>query len=872
LGDSGSDTLNGDAGNDTMTGGSQNDTINGGASGVDVDTARFTGNLGTISGSATLSVTSSDSGEGTDTVSNVEIIDYANADVVIVGRAGSSIADLNTALSTYTGSQKFWGDLTINSSTNFSTSGEFAAIYARLVSGGSAIAVDMSGMSANQIAAVNANYATASASLTSAPIFIKRGGNDVGQAPTIQTAIDYATAGDTIEITAASYSQATTLSVSKNLTIARRGSIGTVTITDSSSGTGIASLVDISGSAVVSLSNLSFVGGSGTSSAQVINSGASASVTVTGCSITSCAGSDVNYGINAAGSVTVANSTLLAGDASRWVGVSMNNGGSVSGSTITGNAPLAPGSVKEHIGVSVVSGTVTITGGAITGCDNGASSFGVAVSGGTATLSGTDLSSNYYAVRATGGTVSAAGCNFTDSERVETTSDSNFTSNFWGTTVANDIAARAIGTIRFSPYSTTSAHSATAEGAVVLTGQGRSYSTIQAALDASATTSSSTVSVSAGNYNETPVIMDSGLTVSVATGAYSGSTGTDPLTFTLDGSLASATLADSGAANATGNTAANSITGNAGVNVLSGGDAADTLSGGAGADTLNGDAGNDSLVGGDGNDAINGGTGDDSMNGGAGDDTLNGGADASEVDTAVFTGDLGTITGSGPLSVTTSNSAADGTDSVANAEVLDFGDVEVVVVGRGSAFANLNAALASSVSTGRKFWGNLEINSSTVFSSAADFTAIYNRLVTSGSTFTINMTGMSQDQVNAVNASYSTVAGNINTTFGPITISRLVSSVSTVVGRAPTIERAIGFATIGDTVTLPEGEFDITSRLDLYRITLEGAGSGSIVGGAVSGGSISDYSGLTMAANDCAVKFLGDGSVLRNVAITARGR
>lgn len=84
---------------------------------------------------------------------------------------------------------------------------------------------------------------------------------------------------------------------------------------------------------------------------------------------------------------------------------------------------------------------------------------------------------------------------------------------------------------------------------------------------------------------------------------------------------------------------------------LNGSGAANSLLGGAGSDLINGRAGNDELWGGEGDDTINGGDGVDIMRGGAGADSLNGGANADTADytdsDAGVTVTAGTSTGSG---------------------------------------------------------------------------------------------------------------------------------------------------------------------------------------------------------------------------------
>jgi Ca2+-binding RTX toxin-like protein len=197
----------------------------------------------------------------------------------------------------------------------------------------------------------------------------------------------------------------------------------------------------------------------------------------------------------------------------------------------------------------------------------------------------------------------------------------------------------------------------------MLTGQDRSYSTIQAALDAWATTGSSTVTIANGNYSESPVIKDSGLTVSVGATAYSGASGTSPLTFTLDTGVANATVSGAGAANLTGNTGNNALVGNGAAN------------------SLLGDAGTDTLTGGNGANVINGGAG---------------------VDTATYSGAFADYTDvlSGADSLGLSNAGSVISDSISNVEVLDFttgGDARIV--GWDSEYATLEAAITAASTT-----------------------------------------------------------------------------------------------------------------------------------------------------------------------------
>lgn len=105
------------------------------------------------------------------------------------------------------------------------------------------------------------------------------------------------------------------------------------------------------------------------------------------------------------------------------------------------------------------------------------------------------------------------------------------------------------------------------------------------------------------------------------------------------------------------------VDGGAGDDVIttSGGD--DSVSGGVGNDTIDAGAGSDTILGGAGDDSISGGAGDDSIYGGQGDDTV------------VFDGnqDDYTVSQDGAI-VTVINNATGETDSLVNAENLEFGD------------------------------------------------------------------------------------------------------------------------------------------------------------------------------------------------------
>jgi len=143
-----------------------------------------------------------------------------------------------------------------------------------------------------------------------------------------------------------------------------------------------------------------------------------------------------------------------------------------------------------------------------------------------------------------------------------------------------------------------------------------------------------------------------------------------------------------------GGTGNDMLDGGDGNDSLDGGDDTDTLVGGQGNDTLAGGAGTDNLSGGDGDDSLDGGAdndtltagiGTDTLTGGAGDDSLDGGAGT---DTAIV-GTGATYTFNGTSWTVTSS---DGTDTLANIEIVQSGGSNTLLVGSGG-FATIQEAV-----------------------------------------------------------------------------------------------------------------------------------------------------------------------------------
>jgi large repetitive protein len=122
------------------------------------------------------------------------------------------------------------------------------------------------------------------------------------------------------------------------------------------------------------------------------------------------------------------------------------------------------------------------------------------------------------------------------------------------------------------------------------------------------------------------------------------------------------------------------LTGTSGDDIINAGDSDDVVNAGAGDDTITGGAGNDTLNGEAGNDVITGGAGNDTIDGGAG------------IDSAFFSGNYATYTITRNQDDTLTVSGADGVDTVTNVEVLQFGDVDVRMVGAGG-YSSLTEAV-----------------------------------------------------------------------------------------------------------------------------------------------------------------------------------
>ncbi|MFO1439750.1 MAG: choice-of-anchor tandem repeat NxxGxxAF-containing protein [Verrucomicrobiaceae bacterium] len=87
--------------------------------------------------------------------------------------------------------------------------------------GTSTVTADMTGMNANQIAAVNANLGYFNG-FTGAPVSILRAAVIVGYAPTIQSGIDYALSGDTVQVSAGTYTESVS-TAAKAITLTAAG-------------------------------------------------------------------------------------------------------------------------------------------------------------------------------------------------------------------------------------------------------------------------------------------------------------------------------------------------------------------------------------------------------------------------------------------------------------------------------------------------------------------------------------------------------------------------------------------------------------------------------------------------------------------------
>ncbi|MEN3363392.1 MAG: hypothetical protein V7606_666 [Burkholderiales bacterium] len=129
-----------------------------------------------------------------------------------------------------------------------------------------------------------------------------------------------------------------------------------------------------------------------------------------------------------------------------------------------------------------------------------------------------------------------------------------------------------------------------------------------------------------GTGNDTYFVDDAGdVVIEDATGGTADTVKTSLALYTLAANFEHLDML-AGALNATGNTAANRFSGNSNNNILTGLGGNDTLDGGDGSDVLDGGDGNDILIGGTGNDTLDAGAGNDTLDGGAGDDLMGGGA------------------------------------------------------------------------------------------------------------------------------------------------------------------------------------------------------------------------------------------------------
>jgi hypothetical protein len=190
-------------GNSNITGNANANTIraNLGVNSIDggsgIDTVHFTGSAPTslTPGASSIAV-------GSDTVTNLERLVFADATIIFANTGGSEYSSLNAALAATT-TEKLFGVLAFNASTQFASSTELQAIIARVVSG-SIINVNLAGMSPAQLLAIADNEA-ALGGLVYPPVKLLNGVTVKGYYTTIQAALDAAGEGETVEVAPGTY-------------------------------------------------------------------------------------------------------------------------------------------------------------------------------------------------------------------------------------------------------------------------------------------------------------------------------------------------------------------------------------------------------------------------------------------------------------------------------------------------------------------------------------------------------------------------------------------------------------------------------------------------------------------------------------------
>ena len=547
--------------------GAGDDAVEGGSN---VDVAVYAALLADASFGTSGGFSVSTAAEGTDSVSQVELLQFSDATVAVVGH-GSVYGSLNQALAQAPAGTRIYGALHVDKDS-FADAAGLSAVLARVVTG-SVLTADIAGMNADQIAAMNGSYASF-ASVTGGSISIVRGGATIAQHVNLGAAVALAADGDSISIGAGDYVLSQQLAISHDITIHGAGA-GTTRILagfDTAASGDASALILVGEGRAVSIQGASIVAAGHSVATGILHKGTGS---IEQCSFHSIASGADGVAIHALGSVAVRQSQFSGiGRA----GVHFDGAGVAAGSFEQSTYAGRGAGSSAEFGVIVSGGAQASVSGATISNALAADSAGILISdasgaGTRVAVANSAITGNALGIAERGsGTVpaivSVAGSNLSgNGVALDVASDAAASCNWWGTANADAIAAQAPGRARFSPFSADASGGCAGEGNVVLEGSGRSYASMSPAL-AAASAGSRLHAKSASYLDGALVINLADLTVD----ADAGATGFSLILGTAD----SVILAGAANIDLTGNARANILTANAGANQIDGGADRDT--------------------------------------------------------------------------------------------------------------------------------------------------------------------------------------------------------------------------------------------------------------------------------------------------------